>query len=56
MADSELAAKLKKQIARNESLENIQPAPAASKVFNPYTDFKELTRKDIQYLEDAFKK
>jgi hypothetical protein len=53
MADSELAAKLQKQIARNEGDENVQPS---MKVFNPYTDFKELTRRDIQNLEKTFKK
>lgn len=53
MADSELAAKLQKQIARNESDENVQPS---MKVFNPYTEFKEFSRKEIQNLEKTFKK
>ena len=53
MADSELAAKLEKQMARNEGDENIQPS---MKVFNPYTEFKEFSRKDIQSLEKTFKK
>lgn len=60
MIDSELAAKLHKQIIRNESdnSENqehnvYQPC---MKVFNPYTEFKEFTRKDIQNLEKQFKK
>ena len=52
MADSELASKLHKQIVRNESSsamdENSLPAVISSKVFNPYTDFKEFTRKEIQ--------
>ncbi|RNA06781.1 EF-hand domain-containing D2 [Brachionus plicatilis] len=53
MADCELAAKLEKQMARNEGDENIQPC---MKVFNPYTEFKEFSRKDIQSLEKTFKK
>lgn len=53
MADSELTAKLQKQISRNEGDENIIPT---MKVFNPYTDFKEFSRKEIQNLEKAFKK
>jgi hypothetical protein len=55
MADNELAMKLQKQISRNELTgnENIQPY---MKVFNPYTEFKEFTRKEIQDLEKQFKK
>lgn len=53
MADNELAAKLQKQIARNEGNENIMPS---MKVFNPYTEFKEFTRKQIVDLETTFKK
>ena len=53
MADSELAAKLQKQIARNESDENAVPS---MRVFNPYTEFKEFSRKEIQNLEKTFKK
>ena len=55
MADNELAIKLQKQISRNELTgnENIQPY---MKVFNPYTEFKEFTRKEIQDLEKQFKK
>jgi EF-hand domain-containing family member D2 len=57
MADSELAIKLQKQIARNTSADNLQiPPPSMSKVFNPYTEFKDFTRKDLQSLEQAFKK
>jgi len=54
MADNELACKLQKQIFRNELKgdENIQPY---MKVFNPYTEFKEFTRKEIQDLEKKFK-
>ncbi len=55
MADNELAVKLQKQISRNElnGDENIQPY---MKVFNPYTEFKEFSRKEIQSLEKTFKK
>jgi hypothetical protein len=54
MADKELALKLQRQVARNESesSENFQPFV---KVFNPYTDFKEFSRKEIQNLENQFK-
>lgn len=55
MAESELALKLQRQIERNdeEKNENFNPI---MKVFNPYTEFKELSRKDIQNLEKTFKK
>jgi Ca2+-binding EF-hand superfamily protein len=53
MADNELAAKLQKQMARNSGDENFLPS---MRVFNPYTEFKEFTRKEIQNLEMAFKK
>ena len=48
MADNELAAKLQKQNARINGDENEMPS---MKVFNPYTEFKEFGRKDIQNLE-----
>lgn len=53
MATDELAAKLNRQIARNDGDENVQPS---MKVFNPYTDYKEFSRKEIQNLERTFKK
>ena len=54
MAENELAAKLKRQCERNEGTnENFHPN---MKVFNPYTEFKELTRKEILNLEKQFKK
>jgi hypothetical protein len=57
MATDELAAKLQKQMTRCTAddcdLENTQPS---MRVFNPYTEYKEFTRKDIQNLEKAFKK
>lgn len=54
MADSELAAKLQKQIARNDGIDENQVP--SMKVFNPYTEFKEFTRKEIQGLEKTFRK
>ena len=56
MADSELAAKLQKQIARNDGGSDVENVMPSMKVFNPYTDFNEFTRKDIQNLEKTFKK
>lgn len=54
MEENELADKLKRQCERNEGTnENFHPS---MKVFNPYTEFKELTRKDILNLEKQFKK
>lgn len=53
MADTELAAKLQKQIMRNDGDENVMPS---MRVFNPYTEFKEFTRREIQSLEKTFKK
>jgi len=54
MADNELTSKLQKQQVRNESSdsENVQPV---RRVFNPYTEFKEFTRKEILSLEEAFR-
>ena len=65
MADSELAQKLQKQIIRNESTASLNGSTCftsdenqmpSMRVFNPYTEFKEFTRKDIQNLEKTFKK
>ena len=71
MADSELAIKLQKQIIRNESSSSFNSScselPSSIKthdentiqsmrVFNPYTEFKEFGRKEIQNLEKTFKK
>jgi len=68
MAESELAIKLQKQIESATSLnssggesntsikahdENLMPS---MRVFNPYTEFKEFSRKEIQSLEKTFKK
>ncbi len=65
MADSELAMKLQRQIIRNESNTALNGSSSSDgdenqipsmKVFNPYPEFKEFTRKDIQNLEKTFKK
>ena len=54
MAENELAEKLKRQCDRNEgNNENFSPT---MKVFNPYTEFKELTRKEILNYEKQFKR
>lgn len=57
MATDELAAKLGRRNLLNEAGENgeapkIQPS---MKVFNPYTEFPEFSRKEIQSYEKTFK-
>lgn len=57
MADNELAAKLGRRNMLNEAGEDgetpkIQPS---MKVFNPYTEFPEFSRKEIQGYEKKFK-
>ena len=52
-ADSELGAKLMRRGELNEGHgEHCQPS---SKVFNPYTEFKEFSRKQIKDMEKLFK-
>ncbi|XP_023693290.2 EF-hand domain-containing protein D2 isoform X1 [Paramormyrops kingsleyae] len=52
-ADSELGAKLLRRGELNEGIgEHQQPS---SKVFNPYTEFKEFSRKQIKDMEKMFK-
>ena len=55
MADNELAAKLAK---RNNIIEadegGLQPDLPSMKVFNPYTEFKEFSRKEIQNYQKLF--
>ncbi|KAL4622564.1 EF-hand domain-containing protein D2 [Arapaima gigas] len=52
-ADSELGAKLLRRGELNEGLgEHQQPS---MKVFNPYTEFKEFSRKQIKDMEKMFK-
>lgn len=52
-ADSELGAKLMRREGLNEGQgEHCQPS---MKVFNPYTEFKEFSRKQIKDMEKIFK-
>ncbi|XP_040009228.1 EF-hand domain-containing protein D2-like [Xiphias gladius] len=52
-ADSELGAKLTRRGELNEGQgEHCQPS---MKVFNPYTEFKEFSRKQIKDMERMFK-
>ncbi|XP_053279817.1 EF-hand domain-containing protein D2 [Pleuronectes platessa] len=52
-ADSELGAKLSRRGELNEGQgEHCQPS---MKVFNPYTEFKEFSRKQIKDMEKMFK-
>ncbi|XP_071373231.1 EF-hand domain-containing protein D2 isoform X1 [Centroberyx affinis] len=52
-ADSELGAKLQRRGELNDGLaEHHQPS---MKVFNPYTEFKEFSRKQIKDMEKIFK-
>ncbi|XP_005994053.1 EF-hand domain-containing protein D2 [Latimeria chalumnae] len=52
-ADSELSAKLLRRADLNEGVgEQQQPS---MKVFNPYTEFKEFSRKQIKDMEKMFK-
>ncbi|XP_037553285.1 EF-hand domain-containing protein D1 [Nematolebias whitei] len=49
---SELAAKLNRRLDINEG----SAAPRMSRVFNPYTEFKEFSRKQIKDMESMFKR
>ncbi|KAK0150551.1 EF-hand domain-containing protein D2 [Merluccius polli] len=52
-ADSELGAKLQRRGELNEGVgEHVQPS---MKVCNPYTEFKEFSRKQIKDMEKMFK-
>ncbi|XP_077998311.1 EF-hand domain-containing protein D2-like [Glandiceps talaboti] len=51
----ELAKKLARRAAINEG-EQASDSPTQSKVFNPYTEFKEFSRKEIKDFEKMFKK
>lgn len=50
-ADAELSAML----TRREALNQGQDQPRNSKVFNPYTEFKEFSRNQIKDMERMFK-
>ncbi len=49
---SELSAKLTRRLDINEG----NAAPRATRVFNPYTEFKEFSRKQIKDMEAMFKR
>ncbi|XP_038816965.1 EF-hand domain-containing protein D1 isoform X1 [Salvelinus namaycush] len=49
---SELTAKLTRRLCIN----NGNAAPKQAKVFNPYTEFKEFSRKQIKDMENIFKR
>ncbi len=52
-ADSELGAKLMRREELNEG--QGEPCQPSMKVFNPYTEFKEFSRKQIKDMEKTFK-
>lgn len=49
---SELSAKLTRRLDINEG----NAAPRLNRVFNPYTEFKEFSRKQIKDMEAMFKR
>lgn len=51
-SSSELSAKLTRRLDINEG----NAAPRATRVFNPYTEFKEFSRKQIKDMEGMFKR
>ncbi|XP_029434613.1 EF-hand domain-containing protein D2 [Rhinatrema bivittatum] len=54
-ADSELSAKLQRRSDLNEGVGDHQPQQPSLRVFNPYTEFKEFSRKQIKDMERMFK-
>jgi len=57
MADSELTAILtQRQIINNEVNGDLSQLPFKKKYFNPYTEFKEFSLKEIKEYERMFKK
>lgn len=52
-ADSELGAKLQWRAEVNEGVS--EPNQPSLKVFNPFTEFKEFSRKQIKDMEKMFK-
>ena len=55
MATDELAKKLSRREAINEGVEEGSISPQST-VFNPYTEFKEFSRKQIQDFQKTFNK
>lgn len=57
MATDELAAKLAKRTnIIDQAEEGSEPDLPSLKVFNPYTEFKEFSRKEIQHFQKMFNK
>lgn len=56
MADSELSAILSQRQIINEGNGEISAFPNKKKYFNPYTEFKEFSMKEIKEYEGMFKK
>ncbi|OWF56186.1 EF-hand domain-containing protein D2-like [Mizuhopecten yessoensis] len=57
MATDELAKKLERRVNINESGEDgAEPVLPSMQVWNPYTEFKEFTRKEIQGFQKTFNK
>jgi hypothetical protein len=58
MASNELAAKLQRRTDVIESAEDGKELPEAHQpsmqIFNPYTEFKEFSRKQIQHYQKMF--
>ncbi|BFZ23582.1 hypothetical protein BsWGS_26621 [Bradybaena similaris] len=55
MASEELAAKLNRRNLMNEAQEGSPQLPS-NNIFNPYTEFKEFSRKQIQDFQKTFNK
>lgn len=51
-SSSELSAKLTRRLDINEG----NAAPRPTRVFNPYTEFKEFSRKQIKDMEAMFRR
>ena len=57
MATDELAAKLaRRNNIIDKAEEGLDPDLPSLKVFNPYTEFKEFSRKEIQHFQKMFNK
>ena len=57
MATEELAAKLARRTnIIDQAEEGLKPDLPSLKVFNPYTEFKEFSRKEIQHFQKMFNK
>lgn len=58
MANDELAAKLARREKLNEEGEDgmVETVSPSLQIFNPYTEFKEFSRKQIKEFEKTFKK